>query len=109
MSGDIEQAIRAAVEKALESRVAELRSAIAEEVTAAVAPALAAGVAAHPPGGAPTDVLNAAIASLHDGASQTEILQSLVDGAARFSGRCVLFVVRGTMLQAWQARGFANN
>ncbi|MFZ3212905.1 MAG: hypothetical protein WA188_15490, partial [Terriglobales bacterium] len=46
-------------------------------------------------GGAASSVLEAALAALQDVTSQADILNILLDFAARFSGRVALFVVRG--------------
>ncbi len=61
------------------------------------------------PGAAPTDLLNAAVATVQDSTTQTDILKALLDGAAKFSARTGLLVVRGTTASGWQARGFDDN
>lgn len=63
----------------------------------------------HAPGTAPTDLLNAAVASVQDASSQTDILKALLDGATQFSRRSVLLVVRGNTATGWQGRGFPEN
>lgn len=63
----------------------------------------------HAPGTAPTDLLNAAVATVQDANSQTDILKALLDGATHFSRRAALMVVRATTATGWQARGFADN
>jgi hypothetical protein len=60
-------------------------------------------------GTSPTDLLNAAVASVQDATSQTDILKALLDGATNFSQRVGLLVVRGTTATGWQARGFDDN
>lgn len=60
-------------------------------------------------GAAPTDLLNAAVATVQDATTQTDILKALLDGAAKFSARTGLLVVRGTTASGWQARGFDDN
>jgi len=61
------------------------------------------------PGSLPTDLLNAAAASIQDSASQAEILRHLLEGTARFCSRAALFVVKGGSANGWQATGFENN
>lgn len=61
------------------------------------------------PGNSPTDLLNAAVASVQDATAQTDILKALLDGATKFSERAGLMVVRGTTATGWQARGFDDN
>ena len=61
------------------------------------------------PGSLPADLLNAATSSIQDAVSQAEILRHLLEGAARFSGRAALFVIKGNSLNGWQGIGFENN
>ena len=63
----------------------------------------------HAPGTAPSDLLNAAVASVQDASSQTDILKALLDGGTQFSRRSVLLVVRANTATGWQARGFVDN
>lgn len=61
------------------------------------------------PGAGPTDLLNAAVASVQDASSQTDILKALLEGATKFAERSGLLVVRGTTATGWQARGLDDN
>jgi hypothetical protein len=61
------------------------------------------------PGASPTDVLNAAAASIQESGSQAEILRRLLEGEARFAGRVALFVVKGATVNGWQGIGFEDN
>lgn len=61
------------------------------------------------PGSSPTDILNAAAASVQEATSQAEILRHLLEGEARFAGRVALFVVRGGAINGWQGIGFHDN
>jgi hypothetical protein len=49
------------------------------------------------------------MAALQDVTSQADILNVLLDFAARFSGRVAFFVVRGEAATVWQARGFPDD
>jgi hypothetical protein len=100
-SKEIQQIIENAVGEVFDSQVAKLRTKVIEKVLADLEPVLNG-----PRGGTPTDELNSAISSVHDVSSQSEILGALLDGAAKFSGRAVLFVVRGGEAKGWKARGF---
>jgi len=60
-------------------------------------------------GGASSAVLEAAMAALQEVTSQADILNVLLDFAARFSGRVALFVVRSEAATVWQARGFPDD
>ena len=60
----------------------------------------------YPPGGAPTDLLSAAAATIADAGGQADILKATLDGIAQFAARTALYVVKGGQLAGWQGRGF---
>jgi hypothetical protein len=95
----IEEAVGEVFEAALPRLRAEIVRRAAEELES-LAPA---------PGSSPTDILNAALASIQDAGSQAEILRHLLEGEARFAGRVALFVVKGGAINGWQGIGFHNN
>jgi hypothetical protein len=100
---EIQNIIEEAVADVLDAALPRLRSEIvrrAVEVVESLAPA---------PGSSPTDLLNAAAASILESASQVEILRRLLEGEARFAGRVALFVVKGATLNGWQGIGFEDN
>src|SRR5579872_2128021 len=110
---DIQELVEQTVAELFAAHIPSLRHDIGEKVMEAIAPKLAemesgSGAPAYPPGGAPTDLLNAAVASIYDAAGQTDILRSLLDGLGQFTARTALFVVKAGNLAAWQSRGFAN-
>lgn len=61
------------------------------------------------PGSSPTDILDAAMASIQEASAQAEILHHLLEGEARFAGRVALFVVKGGTVNGWQGTGFQDN
>lgn len=82
----------------------------AQEAEAALAEAQAKPAKAeHAPGAAPTDLLNAAAATIADANSQAEILKATLDGIGQFAARTALYVVKGGQLTGWQSRGFADD
>jgi hypothetical protein len=87
----------------LNSKVEELRSSLSSEMRKKLEATLEPA-----PGTAPTDQLNSAIESMQQFTAQGDILRSLLDGAARFSGRSALFIVKGNSLTGWQGRGFPH-
>jgi len=100
---EIQNIIEEAVAEVLDAALPRLRAEIvrrAAEVVESLAPA---------PGASPTDVLNAAAASIQDAASQAEILRRLLEGEARFAGRVALLVVKGATVNGWQGIGFEDN
>ena len=100
---EIQNIIEEAVAEVLDAALPRLRAEIvrrAVEVVESLAPA---------PGSSPTDVLNAAAASIQESGSQAEILRRLLEGEARFAGRVALFVVKGATVNGWQGIGFEDN
>jgi hypothetical protein len=100
---EIQNIIEEAVAEVLDSALPRLRSEIvrrAVEVVESLAPA---------PGASPSDLLNAAAASIHESGSQAEILRHLLEGEARFAARVALFVVKGSAISGWQGIGFEDN
>ena len=125
-SESLRQLIEQVVNEALEAHVPALREELVnraadklrpllEEVesAAAIKASQAAPHAASqeptPAGGAPTDLLNAALASVQDSNSQAEILSTLLDGCTKFCERAALFVVRSGNASGWRGRGFADD
>jgi hypothetical protein len=109
---DISEVVEHALARALDGRISQLRDAIKAEVLDVVVPILekveGERSSANGPGGAPTDVLSAAVTTIYDHSSQADILRSLLDGVARFTQRAVLLVNKGGKVNAWQSRGFED-
>ena len=100
---EIQNIIEEAVAEVLDAALPKLRAEIvrrAVEVVESLAPA---------PGASPSDLLNAATASIQESGSQAEILRNLLEGSARFAGRVALFVVKGATVNGWQGIGFEDN
>jgi hypothetical protein len=95
-----ESRLQQSMQEALANEMASLRQSVISQVMAELEPELAT-----PPGGAPTDLLNAAIANIQDANSQGEILGAMLSGVEHFSQRCGLLVVRGEQASGWQSRG----
>ena len=100
---EIQNIIEEAVAEVLDAALPRLRAEIvrrAVEVVESLAPA---------PGASPSDLLNAAVAAIHESGSQADILRHLLEGEARFAGRVALFVVKGNSISGWQGIGFEDN
>ena len=100
---EIQNIIEEAVAEVFDAALPKLRAEIvrrAVEVLELMAPA---------PGSSPSDLLNAASASIHESGTQAEILRHLLEGSARFAGRVALFVVKGATVNGWQGIGFDDN
>ena len=112
--GWIEPIVERVVGQVLDSHTAQLRTEIVRRVMeeiAAAAPAAEATTAEpvnHNAAAGSTDLARA-VAEIHMGASQREILRALLDTSARYAARVALFVVKGSHATGWQARGFANS
>jgi len=102
-SKQIEFIAERVVSEVLSRHLPEIRQEMVRRVIAEL-PAAVTG-----DGGASSAVLEAALAALQDVTSQADILNVLLDFAARFSGRVALFVVRGDSATVWQARGFPDD
>lgn len=115
---DISKVVESAVAESLEAHLAELRTVlraeIVEKINESIKPLLEQAAKSskkeeHAPGTGPTDILNAAVASIYDAPAQGDILKALLDGIAQFTARSALFVVKSGSIAAWQSRGFAND
>jgi len=107
MSKELQEIVERAVAHALERLLPKLQSELVESVLAEL-PAPAAGpegAAAGPmPGG-----LVQAVASIHAGSTQKEILKALLDAGTSYASRVALFVVKGGAATGWQARGLGDD
>jgi len=115
---DISKVVESAVAESLEAHLAELRTVlraeIVEKINDSLKPILEQTAKGgkkeeHAPGTGPTDILNAAVASIYDAPGQGDILKALLDGLSQFTARAALFVVKGGSISAWQARGFEKD
>ncbi len=100
---EIQNIIEEAVADVFSSALPGLRAEIVRRAAAELE------VLAPAPGASPTDILNAATASIQETTSQAEILRHLLEGEARFAGRVALFVVKGGAITGWQGTGFQDN
>lgn len=115
-SKEISKLVQKAVAEVFDSRVDELKQQVIDRVTEALEPMLEDLAKASKSGkkdkeetaagGAPTDLLYAAVSSVYDANGQADILKALLDGSAQFIARTALFVVKAGNLSSWQARGF---
>ncbi len=109
-SKELEQIIERAVAQVLDRHLPKLQAEIVERVLAALPAASAASSsAAAGDGGAIHPNLVQAVATIHTGTSQKEILRALLDVSGGTAARVALFVVKGGAATGWQGRGFAND
>jgi len=109
---NLENLVAQAVDDVLNSLLPSIREQLIQKVMQALAPELAAAAAAPIPTPVPpddTNTLNVSLAAIQSGTSQVEILDAMIEGAAKFAARTALFVVRGANAVGWRARGFNDN
>jgi hypothetical protein len=105
----IREIIERVVSVSLATHVTALRDELVDKTCEQLAAALPrADSATAPPGATPTDLLNAAANSVLDSVTQIDILTSLLEGAAKFAKRAVLFVIRGGVATGWRATGLPS-
>ena len=98
---DIKSMVERIVSEVLESRMDQLRAEVVQRVAGELQPLLVQREG-------PTALLNVAVNAIQESASQSDILNSVLDGSTNFSARSILFVTRADSLIAWNARGFAE-
>jgi hypothetical protein len=104
-SKQLQQIVEHAVAQVLERQLPKLQAELVERVLADL-PAPAAAPAATESG---TGNLVQAVASVHAGSTQKEILRALLDAGSAYGSRVALFVVKSGAAHGWQGRGFEND
>jgi hypothetical protein len=107
-SGEMEQLVARAVAQAFAEHLPELQAQVAQRVLE-VLPSMQtpAGVASDAKG-SHAGALVEAVASIHAGSTQKEILRALLDAGSAHCSRIALFVVKAGAATGWQARGFSD-
>jgi len=107
MSKELQEIVERAVAQALERQLPKLQAELVKCILAEVPPPDAAGeggTASAMPGG-----LVQAVAGIHAGSTQKEILKALLDAGTSYASRIALFVVKGGAASGWQARGLVED
>jgi hypothetical protein len=107
MAKELHEIVERAVAQVLKRHLPQLQAEIVESVLAE----LPAQGAASEGGGtaAVSGGLVQAIATVHAGSTQKEILKSLLDAGTAYASRVALFVVKGGAASGWQARGLDDD
>jgi hypothetical protein len=105
---ELEQIIGRAVAQVLDRHLPKLQAEIVERVLAelpsgSAAPAPTSNAASIHPN------LVQAVATIHTGTTQKEILRALLDASSGIADRVALFVVKAGAATGWQGRGFGND
>jgi hypothetical protein len=106
---ELQQIVEHAVAQVLERQLPKLQAALVERVLAELPATLPAAA----PSGAGSPVSNAnlvqAVATVHAGSSQKEILRALLEAGNAYGSRVALFVVKGGAATGWQSRGLGDD
>ena len=105
----IELVVQRAVSEVLDGHLARIQSELVARVLQDIEPHLGAlGVGGSAGDGNPANLLKV-ISTVQTGTTQREILRALLDGAAGYTSRVALFVVKAGNATGWQARGFSKS
>jgi hypothetical protein len=102
----LQRIVERAVAKVFDRHLPKLQAELVERVLEEL-PGSASGAVA--PAAANVGSLVQAIASVHSGTTQKEILRALLDASAASASRVALFVVRAGAATGWQGRGFSDD
>lgn len=106
---DLQQIVEHAVAQVLERQLPKLQAELVERVLAELPATLPAAA----PTGAGSPVSNAnlvqAVATIHGGSTQKEILRALLEVGNAYGSRVALFVVKGGAATGWQSRGLGDD
>lgn len=102
---EIEQIVANAVSQALQAQVPALQAQIVRQVMDALPSQAGAPPASS---GAQSKPLVHAVATIHAGSTQKEILRALLDAGSEYCSRIALFVVKAGAASGWQSRGFGD-
>jgi hypothetical protein len=109
VTGEIQQIVERAVAESLQAQLPQLQSQIVEHVLRALPAQLGEGSSAAPSSAESSSDLVRAVAGIHAGSTQKEILRALLDAAAAYCARAALFVVKSGAASGWQCRGFSDD
>jgi hypothetical protein len=107
MSKELQEIVERAVAQALERQLPKLQAELVKCVLAELPPP-AAAEEGRTAGAMPSGLVQA-VAGIHAGSTQKEILKALLDAGTSYASRVALFVVKGGAASGWQARGLAED
>jgi hypothetical protein len=114
-SKELQQIVERAVAHVLDRQLPKLQAELVKNVlaelpaSAATAAPAASGAGTTSTSGSGSGGLVQAVASIHAGSSQKEILKALLDTGSAYAARIALFVVKGGTANGWQCRGFGGD
>jgi hypothetical protein len=102
---EIETIVASAVSQALQAHMPQLQAQIVQRVLDVLPRQLGETPTAS---GASSKPLVHAVAKIHAGSTQKEILRGLLDAGSEYCSRIALFVVKAGAASGWQSRGFGD-
>jgi len=102
---DESQVIEKVIAEVMESHLPQIKRDLADRLRHEAMPQTASSGSQ----GSGAGELLKAVAAIHAGTTQKEILRALLDGTTQFCGRAALFVVKSGTANGWQGRGFENS
>ncbi|MFZ0320523.1 MAG: hypothetical protein WAL56_15480 [Candidatus Sulfotelmatobacter sp.] len=103
---EMEQIVASAISQALQEYVPALQAQIVQQVMDILPrPTGATNAAA----AGQSKALVQAVARIHAGSTQKEILRALLDAGSEYCSRIALFVVKSGSASGWQSRGFGDD
>ena len=112
-SNQLHQIVERAVAQVLDHHLPKLQAELVERVLAELPAAAAvpaeAGAGSPSQGGLSQGSLVHAVASIHAGTTQKEILRALLDVGSTYGSRLALFVVKAGAASGWQGRGLGED
>ena len=107
-SKELQQIVEHAVAQVLDRQLPKLQAELVERVLAEL-PAASAAPAETGAGSPVHGNLVQAVASIHAGTTQKEILRALLDAGSAYGSRIALFVVKAGAASGWQGRGLGED
>jgi hypothetical protein len=109
-SKELRQILEQAVAQVLDRQLQKLQADLVEHVLAELPASLAAAGESNVVGAGPVPgSLVQAVASVHAGTTQKEILRALLDAGSGYAARVALFVMKSGTASGWQGRGFGDD
>src|ERR1700722_17160920 len=108
-SKELQLIVERAVAQVFDRELPKLQAELVARVLAEL-PAAPAAADAHSSAGSPTQGnLVQAVASIHGGSTQKEILRALLDAGSLYGSRVALFVMKAGAATGWQGRGLGQD
>jgi hypothetical protein len=105
---DVRQTIERAVTQALARQIPQLQAQIVQQVLEALPAPVSAAPASAASAHKNSNTLVQAVANIHAGSTQKEILRAFLDAGSAHCSRIALFVVKAGAASGWQSRGFSD-